>query len=362
MSAKEKLKEATSLKDPWWNVYWFSRMLINGDKYGGIHRENKLLSELGMNLRKILQERDLDDGTKLILSKKVLLNLRDQTAAKTGSTSIRRVALFDDLLKNLDSMTGVVVLIVAIENIVLPINSALEAVPSNDRDFTEKLAKTYLDERGDDALSTVLRLWDDAGVKGCLDAERIVMVREFGRLKENMPKLPERETNMILTTFVQEFERRLSQKRKARAGGSLEDVASFLFSYFKIKATNSPEHFESGIEIDKWIRCGDKWLIGISCKRTIRERWKQVSSATKDVLSKHKIKEVWHLTTFDEDISDDKLAYLGMNRHIFYLMDDSRKYQYYKDHIGLKEYVRPMSRFIDDLRDAIEKKGEAVFS
>ena len=358
MRGDKELIETATLENPWWNVYWFARMLINGDKYGGIHKENKLLIEIGASLRTILQDNNLNDSTKLTLSRKILQDLRERTVSKKNSTSMRRVALFDDLLEKITCVTSVAAFLITVENIILPINSALETIPSNDREYTEALAKAYLDELGDDALSTVLRLWDDAGVKGCLNAERIAMVKGFSHLKTEMPKLTELEANIVLTTYVQEFERRLSQKRKSRAGGSLEDVTSFLFAYFKIKAVNSPEHFESGIEIDKWIRCDDRWLIGISCKRTLRERWKQVSSATKDILSKHRIKEVWHLSTFDEDLSDDKLAYLGQNRHVFYLMDDSRKYEQYKNHIGLKDYVRPMSQFIDDLKNAIEKKGE----
>lgn len=158
---------------------------------------------------------------------------------------------------------------------------------------------------------------------------------------------------MVLTAFIQEFERRLGQKRKGRAGGSLEDVASFLFNYYNIKAETAPEHFQADIEVDKWVRCKDKWLIAISCKRTLRERWKQVSSATSEVLSKFKIKQVWHLVTYDEDLSDDKLALLGGLRHVFYLRDDSRRLAASKNHIGLKDYVRPMSKFIEDLRKEV---------
>ena len=39
------------------------------------------------------------------------------------------------------------------------------------------------------------------------------------------------------------------------------------------------------------------------------ERWKQVSSADPDTLSKHKIKEIWHLITYDNDLSDDNISH-----------------------------------------------------
>ena len=28
-------------KNPWRNVYWFARMLINGDKYGSVGKESE---------------------------------------------------------------------------------------------------------------------------------------------------------------------------------------------------------------------------------------------------------------------------------------------------------------------------------
>jgi len=153
----------------------------------------------------------------------------------------------------------------------------------------------------------------------------------------------------INNAFVQEFERRAAQKRKGRAGGSLEDVTSFVLNYFKIPASSAPEHFQADIEVDKWIRTSDKWLIGISCKRTLRERWKQVSSADAALLSQYKIKHVYHIITFDEDLSDDKITLLGRQRHIFYLPDNSRILKRAQKFIGLKEYIRPISQLIQDL-------------
>ncbi len=149
---------------------------------------------------------------------------------------------------------------------------------------------------------------------------------------------------------MQEFERRAAQKRKTRAGGSLQDVTDFILEYYKIRKAEAPEHFQADIEVDSWVKTKDSWLIGISCKRTLRERWKQVSSAESAILSKFKIKNIFHIVTYDEDLSDDKLALLGGLRHIFYLPDNSRRLKYARDHIGLKDYVRPISELINDLR------------
>ncbi|MFP4369249.1 MAG: hypothetical protein ACLFR2_06705 [Candidatus Kapaibacterium sp.] len=106
--------------------------------------------------------------------------------------------------------------------------------------------------------------------------------------------------------------------------------------------------------MDNWLKTKDGWLIGISCKRTLRERWKQVSSAESTILSRFKIKKIFHIVTYDEDLSDDKITTLGAHRHIFYLPDNSRRFNIAKKHIGLKDYVRPISKFISDLKKEIK--------
>lgn len=338
------------LQNVWRNVYWFARMLINTDKYGGIGTETRLLVEITSSLPKVIDDEKQTDEIRVSISKNILKTLIEERFIKAHSRIDRARMFIADVSEKLRTVQDVAVLVLTAEKILIPINEALKEIPNNDKEFTEVIAKAYLDELGDAALATVACFWDDAGVEGCLNAERSAVVREFTNLQRSLTEMPEYECNIVLTAFVQEFERRLGQKRKGRAGGSLEDVATFLFDYYSIKAERGPDHFQADIEVDKWVKCKDKWLIGISCKRTLRERWKQVSSATSEVLSKYKIRQIWHLVTYDEDLSDDKLALLGGLRHIFYLRDDSRKLISAQTHIGLKEYVRPMSKFIEDLR------------
>src|SRR5699024_3922739 len=119
------------------------------------------------------------------------------------------------------------------------------------------------------------------------------------------------------------------------------------------KRAEKPAHFQADIEVDNWIKTKDGWLIGISCKRTIRERWKQVSSAEATILSKFRIKYIYHIVTFDEDLSDDKLTLLGAHRHVFFLRDTSRRLQYATKHISLKNYVKPISQLIKVIREQL---------
>ena len=82
----------------------------------------------------------------------------------------------------------------------------------------------------------------------------------------------------------------------------------------------------------------------------LRERWKQVSSADSHTLSRYRIKEIWHLITYDNDLSDDKLTMLGQQRQVFYLDEYGDRYKSASQHIGMSDYVRPLSGFIADIR------------
>ena len=353
VSAVEDPIQNAVFKNPWRNVYWFARMLINGDKYGAVGKESEFLVQLASSLRGVLADPSHSNEFKIELSKGIFKRLVEKRFSKATAKSARVKLFFEDLTNKLLTVDDIGVFVCATESVLVPINIALTTIPNNDREFTEAIAKTYLDKLGDSGLATVVGFWDDAGVEGCLNAERVAVLRSFTHLRRDLAHMPELELNLVLTAFMQEFERRLGQKRKGRAGGSLEDVASFLFDYYGVKADDKPDHFQADIEVDKWVRCRDKWLIAISCKRTLRERWKQVSAASSEVLSKYKIKQIWHLVTYDEDLSDDKLALLGGQRHIFYLRVESRKLSEFSNHIGLKSYVRPMSSFIVDLKKEI---------
>ena len=133
----------------------------------------------------------------------------------------------------------------------------------------------------------------------------------------------------------------------------MESITDFLFNYYNFKSSSKPDHFDQDIEVDKWFKCKDGWTVGISCKRTLRERWKQLSQADRGTLSHFKIRELWHLITYDKDLSDDKIVRLGEQGQVFYLLDNSDVLARCKNHPGMKDYVRPLSNFIDDIEKLI---------
>lgn len=361
----EPLQPIGALDSPWRNVYWFARALINTDQYGGVGSESKHIIHLSAALRTIYDAIPAEDEQ---AKAEALISLKDavRNALLSGRRAGTKVSLqIEDLAAKLNerlkSIADVGVLIFTCEQVLIPLNAALDNIPNDDREFSETIVQEYLDAQGEAALPTVINMWDDFGVEGSLNAERQQIVTSFRALRQHLEAhkalYATGDADYILTAFVQEFERRAGQKRKGRAGGSLEDVTSVILNHFRIPTTHAPEHFQADIEVDKWIQTADRWLIGISCKRTLRERWKQVSSASAEVLSRYRIRELWHVITYSKDLTDDKLTTLGAGRQIFYLPDDSPAYQYFSKHQGMAAYVRPMSRFISDLR-AVQKRSK----
>jgi len=361
-----ELKNETQLisdvvhESPWRNAYWFARMLLNTDQYGAIGKKEEVISTIVSKIESILDCDALTVDEKFAICHDTMLK-EIRNSARPGTKSAYAAEDFAVALDNeIKTIDDIIVFVVTVRYIVLPANAALRRVPSDDAVFCRETAQSILDTLGKTQVGKAISVWDTLGVRGCLDAERTEILHEFTKLRRNLDALSversEIEDNAILTAFVQEFERRAGQKRKSRAGNSLEDVATFLFNYYGFDSHPKPDHFQTDIEVDKWFKCTDGWSIGISCKRTLRERWKQVSSADSNALSRYKIKQIWHLITYDRDLSDDKITMLGQQRQIFYLADTSERYKYVSQHVGMKDYVRPLSQLIDDIAKEQGKK------
>ncbi len=347
-------------RSPFKNIYWFARHLLNTDQYGalGKAKETQLLTTVSV-IENIMTQPEMNDVEKLLVCKNTL-STEICGMVKQGTKNARlALNLVDTLDREIKTLEDVVIFCITMKYVVAPINQAILTVPSDDVKFCKTAATNILDALGEEKAGLVIETWDNLGVRGCLDAERTAVVEAFSRLIDNLSKLDKIEhdnidDNLVLTAFVQEFERRLGQKRKARGGNSLETVVSFLFDYYKFPSTEAPNHFDQDLEVDKWFKCKDGWSIGISCKRTLRERWKQVSQADRGTLSHFKIKELWHIITYDKDLSDDKIVRLGEQGQIFYLMDSSKTYQRCSQHVGMKDYVRPLSKLISDIKGNIK--------
>ncbi|MGH8015508.1 MAG: hypothetical protein ACREBV_04910 [Candidatus Zixiibacteriota bacterium] len=265
------LKDLEVIDNPWDNSYWFARFLINSDKYGGVGGESEIMLQISEGLTVITKKMEGNPEETVVQAAiefiKSTLWERWKNTKKIGLV----MNLCRDIEDKFTSVVDVKVFILTCEKILHPINQALEAIPNNDKIFAESMATALLKTKNEKGLSEIINLWDDLGVQGCLSAERVQVIKKFGLLKQSLEKLLNtQEQDIVLTAFCQEFERRLGQKRKGRAGRGVESVTSFILNYYNIKAVHAPEHFTTGLEIDKWIKTSDGWFIGISCKRTLR--------------------------------------------------------------------------------------------
>lgn len=348
------LLEEKILSSPFAKVYWFSRYLINGDCYGSLGTlKPEILNKLASELERLLLL-PLDDKTIIAASISSTQTFTTEAFKPKTKSAILCQNLSNKLSEELKTRNDIRSLVIAIRLVVLSINDSLKEIPSDDKEFVLTVADSFFRSRGESCLGELISLWDDLGVKSCINVERVKVTLGYETLLENLSKcfsdLSNNDKALIATAYVQEFERRLGQKRKARGGGSLEDLLGFLFKFFSFSACDKPEHFQQDMEVDKWFKCKDGWLVGISCKRTLRERWKQLSGATPEQLSNHKIRELWHVITYDKDLSDDKVVSLGGKRQIFYLADNSEVFKRLSKNVGTKDYVRPLSRLVNDIR------------
>ena len=330
---------------------------MNTDKFGALGKlkENQLL-EL-VTVLENLSEQELSAEEKFLSLKSTLLNGIENLARPGTKNYLSAQNLVHELDENINSVEDVQIFCITMKYLVAPINRAMALVPSDDRKFCETAAKNILDTFGEEKIAFLIETWDNLGMKGCLDDERTLIVETFAKFIENLSELnifhSKLDDFIMMTAFIQEFERRLGQKRKTRGGNSLETVADFIFDYYGFKSTTAPSHFDQDIEVDKWFKCKDGWIVGISCKRTLRECWKQLSQADRGNLSHFKIRELWHLITFDKDLSDDKIVRLGEQGQIFYLPNASETYKKCSEHPGMKNYVRPLNNFVGDIRNLI---------
>ena len=61
------------------------------------------------------------------------------------------------------------------------------------------------------------------------------------------------------------------------------------------------------------------------------------------------------MITFDKDLSDDKIVRLGEQGQIFYLPESGETYKKCSEHLGMKNYVRPLKNFVSDIRKLTSK-------
>lgn len=321
-------------------TYQFMRWLNDTDQYGSYGSSNADdLQEIATWIEN--ENYSTVEEVKQYLQKNIPEPIREGTKRRT-----RVEALADQLCENINSQKDVEELAFA-ATAVVRVSKRMPDVPSSDAKFAEKRSTQYLETRGEEALGDIIQKWDEWGKNGSLAAEREVIIEETEKLLGEI----ENEHAKKISAFVQEFERRVGNKRPSRAGDSLETVMSTILNHFDIDHEEVPQELETGFELDKMIHCNNGKYIGISCKRTLRERWKQSSNLDTTKLDTHAVDEIWHVSTLAKDLSIAKSEMLGEGRERIYVSDAASDTAEFNHQNG--DHVRPMSNFITDLRQKI---------
>lgn len=280
----------------------------------------------------------------------------------TGETSRSRDALFE-FRKNLFDQTiqsdislGVLQLIC---KIIAPLtNSAIEDIPTGEHLAAAKqFAQKELDQHGDSAIETVISKWDEYTYLSCLTAENEIGAKLHANLVDDFFKyggnLPKEVLQCLLMGALQEFERRAGQKRKGRSGEDLQQAVEVIMHYLGVRLDPVPQLITGILEADHVIRHGRHTCI-VSCKRTGRERVKQVS-VEREELTKNRIRHIiWFFTHFDQ--SANRIEDLGLRGSVFYLPDSSNEYMEFSQNPATSKYVLPISGIRSSLPKVL--KGE----
>lgn len=345
----------------WEKSYIFLRMLVNKDRFGGLADSEKKAERL---VEAIYDTYKLQKNEENKTAVAIIFRVANEILQENKGRKSKKIIQFEHLIEILrgiiDCPEDFVILAMTIQELLLPTNNAVSRVPSGAEimKFARIYGKALLDEKQEQGLSTIIRDWDVFTEALALNKERDIIVDLIARVRENIlikaemndVEITAKDLDIILTGLCQEFERRTGQKRKQRAGDDLESVTQFIFTYYNLKAASKPEHFMTGLEVDTWLKDSRGWYIGVSLKRTLRERWKQTYVSVDD-MNRLKIKNIVHVINNDFDLSDSKLSEMAGHRHIFFLPDNSKILFELKDHIALGDHLFPMSQFITKIKE-----------
>lgn len=366
----EKFKEAgfKRLSDltEWEKCYWYLRILIDTNRYGALAKDKTRIKNIQENLLtsyKIVIHNEEIEANQL----EILHSVLKQTLFYKVEETSKKYMSYEALITQLDSLLikpkDYFVFAIAIKELLIPTNDAINEVPTNQStDFARTYAKAVLDTKKEKGLSNLIREWDIFTESLSLNKERDLIVQLYRNIKNNFQEkikkfnetTSENELDTILTAICQEYERRVGQKRKQRAGEDLESSIEFIFNYFNLKTVGEPEHFTAGLELDNWVKDKKGWYIGVSLKRTLRERWKQTYTTETGLYDRYKIKHIIHIINNDFDLSDSTITELGAYRHLFFLADDSSVLKEKKSHIAMGKYLFPMSELISKVKELMK--------
>lgn len=335
-------------------VYWFARDLI-ASSYGSYAKKEKTtLKQLSTQLGDELEDGRFTGESAIEREKRVIRDTITGSVNRTyGGDISKRYRQTEDLveriLRRIEQEDDIHEFRIAIDAVVRT-SEILETAPSFGKsNIVEIVDETLRTESGEldpertyDALFNV----DFDGEAYQLGAQReplIDYIHEKMVELHSDPHTEKKEVARIISGIVQEYERRAGQSRASTAGNVLETGLQYIFDQFGIPATGDPAHF-GDLEIDNMVE-GPDGSIGFSCKRTLRERFRQSLSREAEI----GVDEVWFVSLLMADVSREKLRDISNDGSRIYVPRESFVWNRYNEDADLSYTLRPADRFIPDI-------------
>ena len=342
-------------------VYWFARDLVASSYGGYATKETKTLNQLSSQIK-----REFEDGGTL---KEAELEVQKQRIRDTITGAVNKTYhgdiskryrqtedLAERILRRIEKEDDVREFRIAIDAVVRT-SEILDTTPSfGKREIVEIVDRTLQEGReGFDPSKAYDALYnvDIDGEAYQLGAQREPLIdyvyEEMKELRTDS-HIDDREVARIISGIVQEYERRAGQSRASTAGNVLETGLQHVFDQFGIPATGDPAHF-GDLEIDNIVD-GPEGSIGFSCKRTLRERFRQSLSRGSEI----GVDEVWFVSLLMADVSREKLQDISNDGSRIYVPRDSFVWDQYRAVDELSYTLRPADQFIEDVVEFTEVK------
>lgn len=337
-----------------YKVYWFSRDLV-ASRFGSYAtKETETLQRLADNLRRQLTREGATAADCRETIEETILGSVNRIYGGDISKRYRQTEdLVERIQRRIEALNDIQEFILAAEAVVRTSEILDETARFGEGEVRDIVDETLVDENGEyhpdrafDALYNV----DFEGEAFQLGAQRAPLIDYVSELMEDLrgSDVQSEDVARVVSGIAQEYERRAGQSRAATAGNVLETALQQIFDQFGIPATGTPAHF-GDIEIDN-IAEGSEGKVGFSCKRTLRERFRQSLSRQAEI----GVDEVWFVSLMMADVSREKLVDIHNDGGRLYVPRDSFVWERYSDDDEISYALRPADRFVEDVADFID--------
>lgn len=335
-----------------YNVYWFARDLIASNYGGYAKKEAENLQVLASILEARLDRDNADIDNLRQTIRDVILDSVDRTR---GGSVTRRYLSTEDLvgrirhrISTLDDIRSFIIAARAVTRT----GEIIAETPSFGDEDIRRIVDEVLSGEGKEpdpsrAYKALLEV-DLQGEAYQLGAQRGPLIEYVSELLDTHLADSDGtydEAARIVSAVVQEYERRAGQSRSSTAGNVLEKALQRIFEQFGVPATGKPEH-HGDLEIDNVVR-GPEGSIGFSCKRTLRERFRQSLVRQSEI----GVDEIWFVVLLTADVSREKLVDIQNDGGRIYVPQDTYVWKSYNGDGSVSYALRPADEFLKEVAE-----------